>query len=62
MLFMVELDAGMEKANAVDAAGGPGKLLTKLRDPSSRRRSIARRLSAAPTLSLIWSQPPTSPS
>ena len=32
MLFMVELDAGMEKANAVDAAGGPGKMLTKLRE------------------------------
>jgi hypothetical protein len=22
--FMVEIDAGMEKANAIDAAGGPG--------------------------------------
>jgi hypothetical protein len=24
MGFIVEIDAGMEKANAVDAAGGPG--------------------------------------
>ena len=24
MRFMVEIDAGMEKANAIDAGGGPG--------------------------------------
>jgi hypothetical protein len=27
---MVEIDAGMEKANAIDAAGGPGAMLAKL--------------------------------
>jgi hypothetical protein len=30
MRFMVEIDAGMEKANAIDAAGGPGAMLAKL--------------------------------
>ena len=30
MRFMVEIDAGMEKANAIDAAGGPGPMLAKL--------------------------------
>jgi hypothetical protein len=30
MRFMVEVDAGMEKANAVDGAGGPGPMLAKL--------------------------------
>ena len=30
MRFMVEVDAGMEKANAVDAAGGPGPMLAKI--------------------------------
>ena len=30
MRFMVEIDAGMEKANAIDAGGGPGAMLAKL--------------------------------
>jgi hypothetical protein len=30
MRFMVEIDAGMEKANAIDASGGPGAMLAKL--------------------------------
>jgi hypothetical protein len=30
MRFMVEIDAGMEKANAVDAGAGPGAMLAKL--------------------------------
>ena len=29
MRFMVEIDAGMEKANAIDAAGGPGAMPAK---------------------------------
>jgi hypothetical protein len=51
MRFMVEVDAGMEKANAVDGAGGPGPMLAKLAELSSRRRSMARRRGAV----LIWS-------
>jgi hypothetical protein len=30
MRFVVEIDAGMEKANAIDASGGPGAMLAKL--------------------------------
>jgi hypothetical protein len=30
MRFMVEIDAGMEKANTIDAGGGPGPMLAKL--------------------------------
>jgi hypothetical protein len=30
MCFMVEIDAGIKKANAVDASGGPGAMLAKL--------------------------------
>ena len=30
MRFMVDIDAGMEKANAIDAGGGPGAMLAKL--------------------------------
>jgi hypothetical protein len=30
MRFMVEIDAGLEIANAIDSAGGPGAMLAKL--------------------------------
>jgi hypothetical protein len=36
MRFMVEIDAGMEKANSVDASGGPGAMLAKLGESISR--------------------------
>ena len=47
MRFMVEVDAGMEKANAVDGAGGPGPMLAKLAErfkPEAVRGAV-----------LIWS-------
>ena len=54
MRFMVEIDAGMEKANAIDASGGPGAMLAKLAENDlSRRRSMARRRSAVLILSSI---------
>ena len=30
MRFMVEIDAGMEKANTIDVGSGPGAMLAKL--------------------------------
>ena len=53
MRFMVEIDAGMEKANAIDASGGPGAMLAKLGEDLSRRRSTGRRRSAVLILSSI---------
>jgi hypothetical protein len=50
---MVEIDAGMEKANAIDAAGGPSAMLAKLGERFGRRRSMGRRHCAGLTLSSI---------
>ena len=53
MRFMVDIDAGMEKANAIDAGGGPGAMLAKLGErfkPEAVYAKAARR-GAALTLS-----------
>jgi hypothetical protein len=51
MRFMVEVDAGMEKANAIDAAGGPGVMLGKLGERFKPEAVYARRQCSG----LIWS-------
>ena len=51
MRFMVEVDAVMEKAKAVDAAGGPGPMLAKIGQRFKPEAVYGRRHVAAPILS-----------
>jgi hypothetical protein len=49
MRFMVDHDAGMAKANEVDASGGPGPMLSKIMDGSNQKWSFPKRQRAVPT-------------
>jgi hypothetical protein len=55
MRFMVEIDAGMEKANAIDAGGGPGipapsQLITATALTRTRRARFSAQVAVGPAL------------